>query len=455
MREMIRTPVIGLTVLAVTALAMVISASPAWAATFTVDTAGDPIPVAGAGACTAALNDCSLRGAIEKSNATGQADTIKFVADFAESQHTITLRAPLTTGDAAADEITINGPGQSLLAVKQSVQLRVFQIFSGSKATIKGITISGGRSPNNAGGILNNPGAVLTLNDTTVTDNQALGTQQDTGNGGGIYNASNATLTLNRSTVSANKTVTLGSGGGIYSEGGTITLNDSTVGANTATDGFGGGIYNFNSILTLNHSTVSANKGFSGGGISSGTDLTGITTTIRNSTISGNTADVRGGGIYNTRGLTTIQHSTITNNGATLSGNGSGVASSGDNATKTQVRSSIVSANTNSDVDFVLGAGINTFLSKGFNRIGDGNATAAFNKPGDQSLVMVPGLGPLASNGGPTQTHAVLKGSSAVDRGAAGGCPKTDQRGIRRPQNGDGKGTSRCDVGAYEKKTVR
>ncbi|MDQ3377035.1 MAG: hypothetical protein M3533_09075 [Actinomycetota bacterium] len=94
-------------------------------------------------------------------------------------------------------------------------------------------------------------------------------------------------------------------------------------------------------------------------------------------------------------------------------------------------------------------------MSKGFNRIGDGNATAAFNKPGDQSLVMVPGLGPLASNGGPTQTHAVLKGSSAVDRGAAGGCPKTDQRGIRRPQNGDGKGTSRCDVGAFEKKAVR
>ncbi len=126
------------TLLAATALAMVAFASPAWAATFTVDTAGDPIPVAGAGACTAALNDCSLRGAIEKSNATGQADTIKFVTDFAGSQHIITLRAPLTTGDAADDELTINGPGQSLLAVKQSAQLRVFQIFSGSKATIKG-----------------------------------------------------------------------------------------------------------------------------------------------------------------------------------------------------------------------------------------------------------------------------------------------------------------------------
>ncbi len=68
---------------------------------------------------------------------------------------------------------------------------------------------------------------------------------------------------------------------------------------------------------------------------------------------------------------------------------------------------------------------------------------------------MVPGLGPLASKGGPTQTPAVLKGSKAVDRGAISGCPKTDQRGNRRPQGGDGRGSSRCDVGAFEKKAVR
>ena len=129
------------------------------------------------------------------------------------------------------------------------------------------------------------------------------------------------------------------------------------------------------------------------------------------------------------------------------------MASFGDTLTRTDVLSSIISAN--SDVDFVLGAANNTFLSKGFNRIGDGNASTAFNKPGDQSLVMLPGLGPLASNGGPTQTHAVLKGSPAIDRVAISGCLGTDQRGKRRPQNGDGKGTSRCDVGAFEKKAVR
>nr|BBJ47930.1 hypothetical protein SAVMC3_05590 [Streptomyces avermitilis] len=51
-------------------------------------------------------------------------------------------------------------------------------------------------------------------------------------------------------------------------------------------------------------------------------------------------------------------------------------------------------------------------------------------------------MGPLADNGGPTDTTALLPGSPALD--AADGCPATDQRGVARPQ-----GTA-CDIGAYE-----
>ena len=53
-------------------------------------------------------------------------------------------------------------------------------------------------------------------------------------------------------------------------------------------------------------------------------------------------------------------------------------------------------------------------------------------------------LGPLADNGGPTLTHALLAGSPAIDIADAGACPATDQRGVTRPQ---GAG---CDVGAFE-----
>jgi hypothetical protein len=53
-------------------------------------------------------------------------------------------------------------------------------------------------------------------------------------------------------------------------------------------------------------------------------------------------------------------------------------------------------------------------------------------------------LGPLADNGGPTQTHALLPSSPAIDAGDNNGCPPTDQRGVARPSG------LACDIGAYE-----
>jgi hypothetical protein len=55
-----------------------------------------------------------------------------------------------------------------------------------------------------------------------------------------------------------------------------------------------------------------------------------------------------------------------------------------------------------------------------------------------------PLLGPLANNGGETDTHALLAGSPAIDAGTAPGCPATDQRGLPRPIG------AACDSGAFE-----
>ncbi len=82
---------------------------------------------------------------------------------------------------------------------------------------------------------------------------------------------------------------------------------------------------------------------------------------------------------------------------------GSGVASVGNATTRTEVLSSIVSGNTNTDVYYVNGSA-NSFASKGHNLIGVGNATGAFAQTGDRTNVTSPRLGPLASNGGPTRT---------------------------------------------------
>jgi hypothetical protein len=60
-----------------------------------------------------------------------------------------------------------------------------------------------------------------------------------------------------------------------------------------------------------------------------------------------------------------------------------------------------------------------------------------------------PQLLPLADNGGATPTHALHPDSPAIDAGGDE-CEPTDQRGVSRPQDGDGDGVAKCDIGAFE-----
>jgi hypothetical protein len=64
-------------------------------------------------------------------------------------------------------------------------------------------------------------------------------------------------------------------------------------------------------------------------------------------------------------------------------------------------------------------------------------------------------LGPLANNGGPTQTMALVSPSSAIDSGDTATCASApvnsiDQRGLSRLMDGDENGSTVCDIGAYE-----
>jgi hypothetical protein len=266
--------------------------------------------------------------------------------------------------------------------------------------------------------------------------------------GGGINNA--GTLTINNSTLSRNS-ATNSSGhsqGGGISNYGTLTINDSTVSGNSVDVGFGGGISNTGGgTLTINNSTLSGNRS-SGGGhctrlCAKGGGIYNAygTVTINNSTLTGNSVDQYGGGISNEQGTVAINNSTLTGNSAI--GYGGGISSYYGSAT---LQNSIVANSPKG------GNCSGSMTSKGYNLSSDG--TCNFNGTGDLNNTD-PMLGQLGNYGGPTQTIPLLSGSPAIDAGNPSGCTdgkghllKTDQRGRPRPDKED---TGGCDMGAYER----
>jgi hypothetical protein len=94
------------------------------------------------------------------------------------------------------------------------------------------------------------------------------------------------------------------------------------------------------------------------------------------------------------------------------------------------------------------------FQSEGHNLIGIGTGGTGFvtsDLVGSAPNPIDPRLGPLAWNGGRTQTYRLLAGSPAVDAGDDSLLPRTDQRGLARRKDGTGDGRAVVDIGALER----
>ena len=149
--------------------------------------------------------------------------------------------------------------------------------------------------------------------------------------------------------------------------------------------------------------------------------------------------------------LAVVEDSTITGNTPELYGGGVSVyRTAGTMAASVELRNTIVADNFEGG-GAVLGNCVEespaTVSSLDFNLADD----ATCNLVGTDDLVVADAvLGPLADNGGPTWTHLPEPGSPAIDSGDDALCPATDQRGYPRPVDGDGNGQVRCDRGAVE-----
>jgi len=405
--------------------------------TFQVTTTTDaPDASPGDGICADAAGQCTLRAAVQEADAqpSGSAITILVPAG--------TFPLKLGVLSLTANTIAVQGASGGATTVNGRNASQVFNVSPAASVTLGQLTIIHGNA--SLGGGIQNAGTLM-LTNSTVAASAA-------GNGGGIYNVQGGILALADTTVSQN--VAGRDGGGIANNGGTLQLSLSTVSGNKASQA-GGGIVNFFGTVSISQSTIAGNAASGpnsegGGGIANGDG----TLTVDKSTISGNSTNSGTGGsaIFNIL-TTSVSNSTISGN---MSPKTSASVLSSDSLTLSYVTiaansSGIVNTATVTATGTIIAGstqGPNCFGNRiqepfGFNL--DSGTSCRLSQPTDLTGTD-PLLAPLASNGGPTQTQALEAGSPAIDHGgtSANGCPPTDQRGVTRPQG------PACDIGAFE-----
>jgi len=335
------------------AVMSVFSATSAGATTsYTVNLLGD----AGDGTCDAT---CTLRDAVGDASNDGDNSLITFAPSVTG---TITLtqgEIPLGNGSDNGFDLTIQGPGSSVLTVANDgiTVDRIFyagSAFSGATVTMSGFTAANGSRSGDGGGmlvegagdlvltnmVLNNNtttnashegGAIhfynsgnLTLTGTTISNNSTAGSSSE---GGGIWFYESGNVTLTSSTITDNHTTGSSSEGGglLMRSSGNLTVTGSTISNNTTSSGDGGGVNLYSSgDMTVTGSTVSGNTAGGIGGDGAGLRLyNDRDLSITSSTISGNTTNQDGGGVlfYQSRNMT-VTNSHVYGN---TSGRGAGL----------------------------------------------------------------------------------------------------------------------------------
>jgi predicted outer membrane repeat protein len=404
--------------------------------------------------CHTAAGTCTLRAAIMQANHYSGTGTVAITVPA--GTYVLSIAIAGSNGDDSGDlnltaappgnsTVSISGAGAATTVIDADQIDRAFSIV-GRFVAISGLTIRNGHAGGGNGGAILGQGT-LTLTDAVIELSQA-------NLGGGIENDSDMTLV---NVVIKDNSAT--AGGGISNTAGLpMLVSRSTIKSNTAI-AYGGGIYNSHS-LTIDRSTISANATTTGGGIYNiANPATSADMTMTNSTVSGNHAQGRGGGIA-TAGTGTLtvaifSSSIIANEAAANlipGGRGGGLAYASSGVAS--LHNSLIAGNylsggssyedCYSPGTLIYAYGLDLFSASPFN-------DCPFNSPASVGLTTMLAIGPLQGNGGPTFTHALLASSNAIGAVTSANCTgadaqpvPVDQRGVSRVTNGF------CDVGAFE-----
>lgn len=354
------------------------------------------------------VDGCSLREAIKQANGNNEHDTIHLPAGRIE----LTILGTGEDGNNNGDldiwtDMIIVGEGPGVSIVDANHRDRVFHVFNSDVSVIfKKMTIRGGGHATmgeGGAGVFAHEAAVVFQN-CDIFDNHCLNYPER--------------------------------GGGVLVLGGALWLMDSSVRSNTSCN-IGGGI-SVTGIMEIDRSTISDNHAEQTGAAIAFWGTTGGL--IQESTISNNRCDNTpppGGSLFFDGDLT-VEFSTFEGN------------------TNPTIRGQGIDSQITLERNIIHGVcqttGGPAFVTAYGNLESPGD-TCQLDEDGDLRSVLNLRLAPLGFYGGPTMTHRPSQYSPAVDHVfpiTLPGCPRPDQRGISRPQDGtNGIGTP-CDIGAVE-----
>ena len=397
------------------------------------------------------------------SGIVGAADDLRMdnsrVINFSASGGNLLIRGLTVTGGSASfgGGIRFGSPGAfggSLILETSTISGNLSFGFGGGIYTQSGaISLSySDLSENLAIGSLSHGGGIYSQSGSVSLSNSAVNQNYSSGTGGGISTESGELHVID-SSITGN--ISNSNGGGLYSNSGAIYLLRSTVSKNASTNrfiGYGGGLATSSGSISLDKSTVSGNQSSnSTGGIFSYFGPINLSS----STVSGNHSDKQIGGINAIFGMLTLSNSTIIENSAV--GFGGGIRAGSNSLI---IENSIIAGNLDNGTatDLRLGANTSIVINNSLIGVLDSGpipSQQAVITGGTNNLTgtvvspLEPLLSPLANNGGPTQTHALLPGSPALNAGDPSipfRATETDQRGVGFSR----VAFDRIDIGAYE-----